>query len=959
MHFLLSTMSVVYILNTPIRDDGDDAIVEQIRRRNKWENDDYDSLKYMAEDASSKKFLVSCIINKLSPSWKDFKHALKHNKDELTLVELGSHLRIEKSLRGADRTRQRKTIVVVLSCNMVGLTISTRTDKGGEYMDTMYFQGSCQTPDPKLKTLGEKDIECIFVGYAEHSKAFRFYVIKPNESVLVNSIIKSRDAIFDENRFSLIPSLSQRSLINRTEYIGGLVVPEEITKEVVDQQPEPDLRKSKRNRTPKNFGPEFQLYLIKGARDEVSDQHSYCFNVEDDPKIFDEAIKKLKVDGTIEKFKARLVIQSFRQKSGIDYFDTYDPVTRISTIRLLIALASSHNLIIRQMDVKTAFLNGELDEKEPKQWHQKFDEVFLSNGYLLNQADKCVYSKFDKSGKGVIFCLYVDDMLIFGTDQVQAVSQLEYSKVIDCLMYVMTCTRHDIAFAVGKLSSWISNTEDNSSTSGWVFLLDGGAISWASKKQTCISSSTMESEFVALAVAGKEAEYLAILAKAYSQMYNGKSRHLGVRHNMIRELIMNGVVSIEFVRSQQNLAGHLTKGLARDLVLKSAEGMGLKSNLWLVDAHVHQGVTHQKGESFSELSHQRVILISNDLISGGLTYSYTVLASSGLSVCTLTAVCPIRQQFVRKSVTAVYHIQCADSDTRPPMLDRFDFESWQHRIHLYYLGKDNGENIIKLIDEGPFKMGKFRETLAEGAEGALHLGPERDRVFADLTPEEKERFKADIRATNILLQVKLNRGLKTSNYDQLYAYLKQHEAHANENKMMLERYTQHAIDPLALVSNVSPHQYPSQSSANPQSAYVPPVNYQPQFADNTQPDSVAARNGGVQNRVGNANHGQVGQAKPIKCYNCNGIGHITRQCTHPKRSQNSKYFKDKMLMQAQENRVVLDEEQLLFIAGGQTNMFDDDVDEAPVQDLALNEDNVFQADLCDALDSDVDAAPTA
>jgi hypothetical protein len=108
----------------------------------------------------------------------------------------------------------------------------------------------------------------------------------------------------------------------------------------------------------------------------------------------------------------------------------------------------------------------------------------------------------------------------------------------------------------------------------------------------------MESEFVALAAAGKEAEWLrnliyeiplwpkpiapisihcdsaATLAKAYSQMYN---RHLGVRHSMIRELIMNGVISIEFVRSQQNLADHLTKGLARDLVNKSAEGMGLKS----------------------------------------------------------------------------------------------------------------------------------------------------------------------------------------------------------------------------------------------------------------------------------------------------------------------------------------------------------------------------------------------
>ncbi|GJV04379.1 hypothetical protein Tco_1337948 [Tanacetum coccineum] len=55
--------------------------------------------KYIAEDASSKKFLVSCIIDKLPPSWKDFKHTLKHLKEELTLVELGSHLRIEESLR--------------------------------------------------------------------------------------------------------------------------------------------------------------------------------------------------------------------------------------------------------------------------------------------------------------------------------------------------------------------------------------------------------------------------------------------------------------------------------------------------------------------------------------------------------------------------------------------------------------------------------------------------------------------------------------------------------------------------------------------------------------------------------------------------------------------------------------------------------------------------------------------
>ncbi|GKE70120.1 zinc finger, CCHC-type containing protein, partial [Tanacetum coccineum] len=296
-----------------------------------------------------------------------------------------------------------------------------KTDRGGEYMETtapytpqqngiferknkvlkemvnsmLSYLGLSQgfwgeamavvrLPDLKLKTLGERGIECIFVGYAEHYKAFRFDVIEPNESV--------------------------RSLVNGTEDSGGSVVPEKVTDEVV-QQPEPELRKSKRHRTPKYFRPEFQLYLIEGTRDEVSDQHSYCFNVEDDPKTFDEAMKsqdvsqdvafwkeaindemdsimgnntwvlanlppgckslgckwifkrKLKVDGTIEKFKARLVIQGFKQKSGIDYFDTYALVARISTIRMLIAMTSIHSLIIHQMDVKTALLNGELDEE--------------------------------------------------------------------------------------------------------------------------------------------------------------------------------------------------------------------------------------------------------------------------------------------------------------------------------------------------------------------------------------------------------------------------------------------------------------------------------------------------------------------------------------------------------------------------------------------------------------------
>ena len=72
--------------------------------------------------------------------------------------------------------------------------------------------------------------------------------------------------------------------------------------------------------------------------------------------------KKMKFDGSIDKYKARLVAKGFRQSKGIDYFDTYAPVARISSIRTLIFLASIYNFEIHHMDVKTAFLNSYLDE---------------------------------------------------------------------------------------------------------------------------------------------------------------------------------------------------------------------------------------------------------------------------------------------------------------------------------------------------------------------------------------------------------------------------------------------------------------------------------------------------------------------------------------------------------------------------------------------------------------------
>jgi hypothetical protein len=71
--------------------------------------------------------------------------------------------------------------------------------------------------------------------------------------------------------------------------------------------------------------------------------------------------RKYNTDGSLQTFKSRLVVKGFKQKEGIDYFDTYASVARITSIRVLMALASIFDLYVHQMDVKTAFLNGDLE----------------------------------------------------------------------------------------------------------------------------------------------------------------------------------------------------------------------------------------------------------------------------------------------------------------------------------------------------------------------------------------------------------------------------------------------------------------------------------------------------------------------------------------------------------------------------------------------------------------------
>ncbi|GJV09955.1 zinc finger, CCHC-type containing protein [Tanacetum coccineum] len=229
-------------------------------------------------------------------------------------------------------------------------------------------------PDPKKKTLGGKGIDCIFVGYAEHSKAYRFYVIEPNESVSINSIIESRDAIFDENQ-------------TIDDEIGS---------------------------------------IMENNKWVLSDLPPGC-------KPLD------------------------KRKESV----TYALVARITTIRLLLALAAIHNLVIHQMDVKTAFLNGDLDEEVYMKQPEGFVMPVLDIAFAVGKLSRFASNPSRQHWKAITRMFkYLRGTKDYGLSYVGYPSVLEgYTD-----------------------ASWISHVEDLSSTSEWLFLLGEGAISWASKK---------------------------------------------------------------------------------------------------------------------------------------------------------------------------------------------------------------------------------------------------------------------------------------------------------------------------------------------------------------------------------------------------------------------------------------------------------------------------------------------
>ena len=146
-------------------------------------------------------------------------------------------------------------------------------------------------------------------------------------------------------------------------------------------------------------------------------------------------------DGSIQRYKSRLVAQGYTHVEGVDYNEVYSPVARFSAIRSLLAVAKANDYEIHQMDVATAFLNGTLDyeiymeqpigfvdpdrpdwvcklkksiyglKQSARCWNTTLDEYLTKEGYKKSEAEDCIYTKFEPHGKLIILAVYVDDVI--------------------------------------------------------------------------------------------------------------------------------------------------------------------------------------------------------------------------------------------------------------------------------------------------------------------------------------------------------------------------------------------------------------------------------------------------------------------------------------------------------------------------------------------------------------------
>ncbi|GJT49270.1 putative ribonuclease H-like domain-containing protein [Tanacetum coccineum] len=317
--------------------------------------------------------------------------------------------------------------------------------------------------------------------------------------------------------------------------------------------------------------------------------------------------------GVVVRNKARLVAQGHRQEEGIDYDEVFAPVARIEAIRIFLAFASYMGFIVYQMDVKSAFLYGKIDEEvyvsqppgfldpkypkkvykvvkalyglhqAPRAWYATLSTFLLKNGYRRGTIDKTLFIKKDKHDI-ILVQVYVDD-IIFGSTKKSWCD--EFEALMKKILKKFDFANVRLASTQLRLKALVKDEEAHCACSSlqeihnrMLLISWRRLISWQCKKQTIVATSTTEAEYVAAASCCGQVLWIQnqmldygfnfMNTKIYidnesticivkNPVYHSKTKHIAIRHHFIRDAYEKKLIQVLKIHTDDNVADLLTK----------------------------------------------------------------------------------------------------------------------------------------------------------------------------------------------------------------------------------------------------------------------------------------------------------------------------------------------------------------------------------------------------------------
>ncbi|GJR42582.1 retrovirus-related pol polyprotein from transposon TNT 1-94 [Tanacetum coccineum] len=486
--------------------------------------------------------------------------------------------------------------------------------------------------------------------------------------------------------------------------------------------------------------------------------------LEDDDLVKEEAIKvfrnKLDENGVVSRNKARLVAQGYNQQKGIDYDEIYAPVARLEFIRILLAYACTLDFKLFQMDVKSAFLNGFINE-----------EVYV--------AQPLGFIDFTKPNH-----VYRLKKALYGLKQ----APKAWYNILKVFLI-----KHDYTMGMKQTSLAISTTEAE-------YVSAGKACQQALWMKQALVDYGIKLDDIPIMCDDKGAIDLS-----KNPVQHSHTKHIELRHHFLRENVQKGNISIKKVSSEDNIADILTKPLKKEnglLILQSID----QGPFELGTTRNTLGTTPEGGvllgperprtyEDLSDTEKKRydADVRATNIVLQGLPKDIYKLINHNIEAKAIWD--NVKMLLAGSELTKEdRESQLYDEFERFKMLPGENINEYHVRFHKLV----NNMRNIRMAMPNIQLNSKF----------VNNMSPEWDRFVT---------------------AVKLNKGLKETNHEQLYAYLKQHEKHAAQDRLIIERITPATNDQLAFVSTVQPHaqsshvqshQYPS-SSTNHQSLQYP------------------------------------------------------------------------------------------------------------------------------------------